>query len=146
MVKVFGTNTRHVMSCSTLTRDRVVNSKGEDLGTVEDIMIHIDSGRIAYVVLSFGGILGIGDKLFAVPWEALALDEDNKQFVFNIEKEKLENAPGFDKDHWPDSADPKFWGQMYSYYGFEEPSWISESAGFVHGKEREEGCVEMGTC
>lgn len=146
MEKVFGTNKRHVMSCSTLTRDRVVNSKGEDLGTVEAIMIHIDSGRIAYVVLSFGGVLGIGDKLFAVPWEVLALDEDNKQFVFNIEKEKLENAPGFGKDHWPDSADPKFWSGMYSYYGFEEPSWISGSAGFAHGKESEEGCVELGTC
>src|SRR5512135_141884 len=99
--KVIGTgNIRHVMSASTLTGDSVVNAKGEDLGSIEDIMIHIDSGRIAYAVLSFGGFLGMGDKLFAIPWEALTLDEDNHQFILDIDKDKLENAPGFDKDNW----------------------------------------------
>src|SRR5512135_3389874 len=93
--KEIGTgNIRHVISASSLTGDSVVNAQGEDLGTIEDIMIHIDSGRVAYAVLSFGGFLGMGDKLFAIPWEALTLDEDNKQFILNIPKEKLENAPG----------------------------------------------------
>ncbi len=120
MSKVIGTeNVRNVMSASTLTGDGVVNEKGEDLGKIEEIMIHIDSGKIAYAVLSFGGILGIGDKLFAIPWEALSLDEDRKEFILNVDKEKLDNAPGFDKDHWPDMADPNWRQQIYSYYGYE---------------------------
>ena len=119
MEKIIGTNKRHVMSASTLTRDSVVNSKGEDLGIIEDIMIHLDSGRIAYAVLSFGGILGIGDKLFAVPWEALTLDEDQKQFILNVDKQFLENAPGFDKDSWPDMADPQFKSSVYKFYGYD---------------------------
>ncbi len=150
MSKVMGTNTRHVMSCSSLSADRVVNTRGEDLGKVEDIMIHIDSGRVAYVVLSFGGILGIGDKLFAIPWEALTLDEDEKHFIMDIDKEKLENAPGFDKDNWPDMADPEFGRGVFSFYGFDEPSWISTGgrmgvSGHSRGEERED-CLRMGTC
>ncbi len=112
-------NVRHVMSASTLIGDPVVNARGEDLGKLEEIMVHIDSGKIAYAVLSFGGFIGIGDKLFAIPWEALSLDEDNKQFILDIDKEKLEHAPGFDKDHWPDMADPTWGNQIYSYYGYE---------------------------
>ncbi len=63
-----------VLSASTLTGDRVRNAAGEDLGKVEEIMLDVPGGRIAYAVLSFGGMLGIGDKLFAVPWSALRLD------------------------------------------------------------------------
>ncbi len=120
MSKVKGTgNVRHVMSASTLIGDPVVNARGEDLGKLEEIMVHVDSGKIAYAVLSFGGFIGIGDKLFAIPWEALTLDEDNKQFILDIDKEKLEQAPGFDKDHWPNMADPTWGNQIYSYYGYE---------------------------
>ncbi len=110
-MKVQGTETRHVMSASTLIGDKVVNEADEDLGKIEEIMLHVPSGRIAYAVLSFGGFLGMGDKLFAIPWEALKLDEDRKCFVLGIDKGKLKNAPGFDKDHWPDMADPT-WGNQ----------------------------------
>ncbi len=124
MEKVKGTrNVRHVMSASTLIGDTVVNAQGEDLGKVEEIMLHIDSGKIAYAVLSFGGFLGIGDKLFAIPWEALTLDEDNHRFILNVDKERLEQAPGFDKDHWPDMADPKWGTEIYRYYGYKQPAW-----------------------
>ena len=143
MEKVIGTNKRHVMSCSSLTSDSVVNSKGEDLGKVEDIMIHLDSGRVAYLVLSFGGILGIGDKLFAIPWDMLTLDEDEKHFILDIDKERLENAPGFDKDNWPDMADPDFGRQLYSYYGHQQPSWMTEGTEF---RKPTSTCIEMGTC
>ncbi len=122
MNKVKGKNVRHVMSVSTLVGDNVVNANGEDLGKIEEIMIHIDSGKVAYAVLSFGGFLGMGDKLFAIPWETLTLDEDEKEFILNVEKEKLENAPGFDKDNWPDMADRKWGSEIYSYYGY-KPSW-----------------------
>src|SRR6266542_2627241 len=93
--------TRRVLSAGTLTGDRVRNSAGEDLGKIEEIMIDIPTGRVAYAVLSFGGFLGMGNKLFAVPWEALTVDEVNHEFVMNADKQMLESAPGFDKDNWP---------------------------------------------
>jgi sporulation protein YlmC with PRC-barrel domain len=113
---------RRVLSASTLSGDRVRNSAGEDLGKIHDIMIDVPTGRIAYAVLSFGGVLGIGDKLFAVPWSALRVDEDKKQLILDVEKSRLENAPGFDKDNWPDMADTSWGSQIYSYYGV-KPYW-----------------------
>jgi hypothetical protein len=79
-------------------------------------MLDMHDDRVAYAVLSFGGFLGIGDKLFAVPWGALQLDAPNHRFVLNESKDRLKNAPGFDKDHWPDMADRSFGSKVYDYY------------------------------
>jgi len=108
---------RRVLAASTLAGDQVQNSAGEDLGKVDEIMIDIPAGKVAYAVLSFGGFLGMGNKLFAVPWSALRLDEDKKHFVLDVDKTKLENAPGFDKDNWPDMADTSWGTRIFSYYG-----------------------------
>jgi len=113
---------RRVLSASTLAGDPVQNSAGEDLGKVNEIMIDIPSGKVAYAVLSFGGFLGMGNKLFALPWSALRLDEDKKHFVLGVDKKKLENAPGFDKDNWPDMADTTWGTRIFSYYGV-APYW-----------------------
>jgi sporulation protein YlmC with PRC-barrel domain len=106
-----------VLSASTLAGDRVRNAAGEDLGKVEQIMLDVPRGRIAYAVLSFGGFLGIGDKLFAVPWSALKLDTGEHEFILDVSKETLENAPGFDKNNWPDMADAAFQARIDSHYG-----------------------------
>lgn len=111
-----------VMAADTLQGDKVVNASGEDLGNIEDIMLDVRSGRVAYAVLSFGGVMGIGDKLFAIPWEALTLDADRECFVLDIEKERLKDAPGFDKDHWPSMADRTWASEIYSYYN-RRPYW-----------------------
>lgn len=122
-IKASGTeNLRRVLSASTLEGNSVRNSAGEDLGKIEDIMIDIPTGRVAYAVLSFGGFLGIGNKLFAMPWEALSLDEDAHEFVLNVDRSMLESAPGFDKDNWPDMADASWGEQIYSHYGY-KPYW-----------------------
>ena len=92
------------LAATTIVGAKVINSAGEELGNLKELMVDLTDGRIAYAVLSFGGFLGIGDKLFAIPWEAMTLDAAAGTFVLNIEKEKLENAPGFDKDYWPDNA------------------------------------------
>jgi sporulation protein YlmC with PRC-barrel domain len=113
---------RRVLSVGTLAGDKVKNAAGENLGKIDELMIDIPSGRVAYAVLSFGGLLGMGSKLFAIPWSALALDEDEKQFVLNVDKATLESAPGFDKDNWPDMADPEFGAEIYSHYGI-SPYW-----------------------
>ena len=120
---------RRVMGATTLAGDSVRNAAGEDLGKVKEIMIDIPTGRIAYAVLSFGGMLNMGNKLFAVPWSVLTLDEDEKQFILNVDKEQLKQAPGFDKDHWPDMADTSWRNQIFNYYGI-QASWDDE------GRER----------
>ena len=117
-----GKRYRRVMSASTLNGDAVVNAAGEDLGKIDDIMIDTPTGRVAYAVLSFGGFLGMGDKLFAIPRDRLKLDEDNHRFILNIDKGTLEKAPGFDKDNWPDMGDPSWGSRVYSYYG-SRPYW-----------------------
>jgi sporulation protein YlmC with PRC-barrel domain len=108
-----------LMGADTLIGNDVHNHKDEDLGDIKEIMLDVPNGRIAYAVLSFGGFLGMGDKLFAVPWEALKLDTENERFVLNVEKDRLESAPGFDPDRWPDMADPTWQNEVHSYYGTE---------------------------
>ena len=112
----------YVMAADTLEGDDVVNAQGEKLGDIKSIMIDVPSGRVAYAVLSSGGFLGIGEKLFAIPWSALTLDADNKCFILNIDKERLKNAPGFDKDHWPSMADLRWATEVHSYYQ-RRPYW-----------------------
>ena len=101
----------------------VHNQKDEDLGEIEDLMVDTNSGRVAYAVLAFGGWLGMGEKLFAVPWQALNLNADKKQFVLNVEKDKLKSAPGFDKKHWPDMNDLAWSKDVHAFYG-SDPNWI----------------------
>lgn len=112
----------HVLPANTLIGDHVRNADGEDLGTIEELMIDLGSGRIVYVVLSFGGILGIGDKLFAIPWSAMSLDPNDNEIVLDVKREMLENAPGFDKEHWPAMADRDWGEQIYNHYGY-TPYW-----------------------
>ena len=111
-----------VLSGSSLKGDKVVNYKGEDLGKIEEIMIDLDRGRVAYAVLSFGGFLGLGDKLFAIPWQAITVDTVKKQLILNADKALLEKAPGFNKDNWPDMADLSLGTTLYGYYGY-KPYW-----------------------
>lgn len=113
---------QRVMAADTLTGDVVVNRQKEDLGKIEHLMIDVEKGRVAYAVLSFGGFLGMGDKLFAIPWNALAVDTGEKQFVLDVDKKLLEHAPGFDKDHWPNMADRKWGAEVSTYYGA-KPYW-----------------------
>jgi sporulation protein YlmC with PRC-barrel domain len=122
---------RRVLSASTLAGDRVKNSVGEELGKADEIMIDLPTGRVAYVVLSFGGILGMGNKLFAIPWGALRIDEDEKCLILDLDKQRLENAPGFDKGNWPDMADVTWGTKIHDYYGV-RPYW--EDAGTERGK------------
>jgi sporulation protein YlmC with PRC-barrel domain len=116
-----------VLSATTMLGDKVRNLAGDTLGDVKELMIDLDTGRIAYAVLSFGGFLGMGDKLFAIPWEALTLDTDEHAFILDVDTETLENAPGFDKDNWPDNAmyEAGWLLDVYDYYGY-APYWRGE--------------------
>ena len=104
------------LSSSSITGNSVRNGNGDDLGKVEDLMIDTATGEVSYAVISFGGFLGLGDKLFAVPLQAMTVDTENHEFVLNESKERLENAPGFDKDEWPAAANTQWREQVQSYY------------------------------
>jgi sporulation protein YlmC with PRC-barrel domain len=106
-----------LMGANTLIGDKVVNGQGEDLGDIKEIMLDMRTGHVAYAVLSFGGFLGLGEKLFAVPWQALQLDTVDKCFVLNVDKDRLKNAPGFDPDAWPDMSDVQWAGEVHRFYG-----------------------------
>ncbi|MDP1863654.1 MAG: PRC-barrel domain-containing protein [Thiobacillus sp.] len=111
-----------IISSSTIAGDKVVNRNGEGLGDIKDLMIDVDSGRVAYAVLEFGGFMGMGSKLFAVPLSAMEADTHNKRFIFDQSKESLENAPGFDKDDWPTFTDRDWGSSVHQYYGV-RPYW-----------------------
>ncbi|MFF7859902.1 MULTISPECIES: PRC-barrel domain-containing protein [unclassified Pseudomonas] len=106
-----------LMGADTLIGNDVYNTQNEDLGDIKEIMLDTASGKVAYAVLSFGGFLGMGEKLFAVPWAALRLDTVNKRFVLDADKDRLKNAPGFDKDNWPNMSDPTWGRGIHDYYG-----------------------------
>jgi len=106
-----------LMGANTLIGDGVVNAQDAELGDIKEIMLDMQTGQVAYAVLAFGGFLGMGEKLFAVPWQALHLDTANQRFVLDVDKERLQTAPGFDKDAWPDMSDAQWTNAVHTFYG-----------------------------
>ena len=109
-----------LMGADTLVGNDVYNAKGEDIGDIKEIMLDMRSGKVSYAVLSFTAFLSMGEKLFAVPWNALTLDTKHKRFTLNVEKDRLKDAPGFDKSHWPNMADQTWQKEIRTYYGSAE--------------------------
>ena len=112
-----------MLSAGTMNGTTINNPKGEGLGDIKDLMIDLSTGRVAYAVVEFGGLFGIGSKLFAVPLKALRQDADNKCFVLNADKATLEKTQGFDKDHWPDFADRSWQEAVHQHYDT-SPYWL----------------------
>jgi sporulation protein YlmC with PRC-barrel domain len=98
----------------------VVNAAKEDLGTIEDVIIDTRTSVVAYAILSFGGFLGVGDKHFAIPWRVLDFHAVEGYAVLNLEKERLENAPGFKAGEWPDMGDVEWSCRVDRHYGTTE--------------------------
>lgn len=112
-----------VVSAETIIGEAVVNRQDEKLGKIHGIMIDAKEGRIAYAVLSSGGFLGMGDRLFAMPWSALEFANTEKKLILDVDKDRLKAAPGFDKDEkWPDFADRSWGSEVHDFYG-SEPYW-----------------------
>lgn len=105
-----------LLSAATISGDDVYNLKDEKLGEIQDVMLDMTDGKIRYAVLASGGFLGMGDHLFAVPWKALKLDKENRRFRLDVDLDRLKNAPGFDKDQWPNMADPTWNSTVEAYY------------------------------
>ena len=114
-----------VVSASKIIGEAVENLQKEKLGKIHELVIDAKEGRVAYAVLSFGGFMGMGNKLFAMPWKAFEFSNTENKLILNVDKKKLETAPGFDKDaKWPDFADRTWGAGIYKYYGY-DPYWKS---------------------
>jgi sporulation protein YlmC with PRC-barrel domain len=111
-----------LLRSGTLFGYQVKSPQGEDLGKIEEIMIDMEAKRIAYAIVSFGGFLSLGDKWVPVPWEALTFRPDEKLLILQIEKEKLQKAPNFDKATLPELANRQWGAVIHAYYGY-PPYW-----------------------
>lgn len=109
---------RHVVKSGEITGVKVKNPTKEHLGEIAEVVIDKTSGKVSYLVLDFGGFLGFGNKFFAVPLNLFLYNNDEDCFILNVDKERLKNAPGFDKDHWPNFASPEFVTSMSDFYKF----------------------------
>jgi sporulation protein YlmC with PRC-barrel domain len=101
-----------LLRSKTLFEYRVKSPHGEDLGKIEEVMIDMEVGRVAYAVLSFGGLLGLGSKWVPVPWDAVALRPAEKVLLLKVEKEKIEKAPNFEAATLLDLAN-RPWGRSF---------------------------------
>lgn len=110
-----------VVKTANIIGTNVINRLNEDVGNVEDIVINVLTGCIVYAVLSFGGFLGLGEKLYAVPWKALRYDREMKVYVLNVNRDQIELAPSFDKETWPQFTDD--WNRVVHQFYESLPTW-----------------------
>ena len=104
----------------------VVNKKGQDMGQVQTFVVDMNEGLIAFALVSFGGFLGISDKWFALPWDALKWHPETTKFILDMPEDVLRNAPGMDKDKWleeidkwQENKDLAVLDRYYTYFGYE---------------------------
>jgi sporulation protein YlmC with PRC-barrel domain len=115
---------------------RVMDLEGEDIGSIDSLVIDIDTGSVLYAVLEFGGFLAFGDKLFAVPWQSLAALPLEGTFILDQSKAKLKKAPGFDKHNWPDIGDSTWGAGIFAFYNRLPPN---HRLSVAYGKHSEKG-------
>jgi sporulation protein YlmC with PRC-barrel domain len=106
------------LTATSIVGDKVENTRGDDLGTIDNLMINLHTGKIEYAVLDYGSFLGIGGKLFAIPFEELRLAPGKHAFILDRDRDYLKLSPGFDKNHWPDTNDHTYYGDVDSYWGY----------------------------
>lgn len=104
-------------SSSTISGTSIENQQGENLGKVEDLVVDTLTGKVDYAVVSFGGFLGVGDKLFAVPLQAFRVNTEDKKMILDVPKDRLKDSPGFDKNNWPKHSDAQWTQSVHTYYG-----------------------------
>ena len=97
MTDVTEITTGSLIAAQKVNGTAVFNLAGEKLGTVDDIMIDKVSGRAIYAVMSFGGFLGMGEKFHPLPWTTLKYDEQQGGYVVNLDKNRLQDAPTYDR-------------------------------------------------
>lgn len=112
-----------LMTASKLCGNKVVNLRNEVLGQIDEIVIDVPRGRVAYAAMASGGFLGLGERMFALPWGALRYDAARQCYVMDARKETFDSAPGFDKDHWPTEPQSEWHSEVHRHYGV-PPYWL----------------------
>jgi sporulation protein YlmC with PRC-barrel domain len=110
------------VKASSIIGTSVVDLKNESLGDIKEVVIDPGSGRVAYAVVAFGGFLGMGEKLFAIPFSSFKYQHDGNKYALDVPKDRLKKAPGFDNNHWPSMTDEKWNREIHAYYE-REPYW-----------------------
>lgn len=106
------------LTATSIIGDKVESPEGDDLGRIDNLMINVQSGKIDYVVIEYGAFLGLGGKLFAIPFDELRPAPGRNLFILNRDEDYLKNSPGFDKTHWPDTNDHTYYGDVDTYWGY----------------------------
>lgn len=117
-----------IQKASEIIGRSVQNDRGDKLGEIKDLVIDPDRNRVAYAVLTFGGFMGLGDKLFAIPSGVLQLPGTGGYAVLTVDKDRLKEATGFDQSQWPNLADPTLAAGVYEFYGL-RPYWMEDLRG-----------------
>jgi sporulation protein YlmC with PRC-barrel domain len=108
---------------SQLMNLEVKDTKGEKVGAVNDVIIDPKTGRVAFAVIEGDpSFVGTSGKLYAIPWHALKASSAGDYFVLNVTKDKMEKAPSFSMEAWPNIADRSWMTEVYKYYG-QTPYW-----------------------
>ncbi len=111
------TSSPQILAAESLIGDSVVDSVGELMGRMEELIVDPDQGRLIYAVLSFEPKFGMGDRLFAFPWPLLRYDAEGRRLVLHLPKEQLKTAPGFDRRDWPTMSDRDWNREIHRFYG-----------------------------
>ena len=118
-----------LLSAGSLIGNEVCNRNQQRLGEITELMLNTVTGGVSYAVVSAGGFLGMGDTLHAVPWSALSLDKEGHRFVLDIDAERFKDAPGFDKENWPNRADVSWTNRVNAFYGMQGERVGTDSPG-----------------
>jgi hypothetical protein len=116
---------RRLISAGQISGHAVEDSKRVKIGTIEDLLIDKQSGRVVYAILNFGGFLGIGEKRVALPWPAFGYNREEDALVLNLDRDVLARAPNFDFDSLPDMEDLNWHRELHVYFGL-TPYWDQE--------------------
>lgn len=112
-----------IIAADQVVGTEVYNSAGEHLGEIHDIILDKESGHVVYAVMSFGGFLSIGEKYHPLPWSVLKYDTERGGYVVPLTRDRLENAPMYDRAGEPDWSDRTYGKRIYDYYGT-SPYWM----------------------
>ena len=123
MAMAQSTSSTSLISADRVEGTSVYNRTGDHLGSIKTVMIDKPSGKVAYAVMSFGGFLGIGEKLHPLPWGKLQYDRSQGGYVVDLDKRVLEGAPSYDPTESP-NYDDQAWGKKVHDYDTVPPYWM----------------------
>lgn len=124
------------VSLERLLDEEVRDAEGHDIGKVEDLILDTDSGSIDFAIVEFGGFLGINSRYHLIPWPALKVDAERHNFVMDVTKARVDQAPWFDRRHVPATDDSDYLDSVFQYWGFDRNEQHQRAARVQYGEEQ----------